>query len=337
MTEILKDIRKNGDERPWQPWKHKSRILSASYYRISQATHDEALYRASARVFNCADDIEFSNVITTTGERKRKLTAANFCRDRLCPMCQWRKSLVMFTQLSRTMNYIEAHPEKYGEVRCLFLTLTVKNCKADELTETLSDMFSAWQRLNRMLKKKLSYKGSYRALEVTINEETGEYHPHFHVLLLVSPEYFKSDYMKQTDYIALWRKALQVDYDPGAHINRMKNSKPKAIAEVAKYTVKPGDWLSFDTVKTDAHIATLREALHGRRLVSFTGILKEARKALKLIDVDRADLIQTDEDELIRGDVVECIEHYRWTAGVGSFGRFDYMKTMERFPSSFKV
>ena len=55
----------------------------------------------------CGDYLVFADTVNTeTGEVTRKLRAAEFCRDRLCPMCQWRKSLVTFHQLSEIMDRV---------------------------------------------------------------------------------------------------------------------------------------------------------------------------------------------------------------------------------------
>ena len=58
---------------------------------------------------------------TETGEVTRRLVAAQFCRDRLCPMCAWRKSLVMFSQISQIMDWVAEREETVP----IFLTLTV--------------------------------------------------------------------------------------------------------------------------------------------------------------------------------------------------------------------
>lgn len=323
-AKTLHDTRQNGRERPWSEMKFRSRVLSHSYTRIAMRDNpnhyqDDPLYKAAGRVYNCGDNLQFSQVRNEEYGTRKKLSAAFFCRDRLCPMCQWRKSLVTFQQISRAMNYIEENEKKFGVVRPLFLTLTVKNCEAEKLSDTLDQMSSAWEKFLRKLNHHKDIKGIYRAFEITINEETDEYHPHIHALLLVTPEYFRDGYLKTVDFVAMWRKALGIDYDPIVYIEKLDNKNPKSFAEVAKYTVKPGEWLSDDKDKTDHHIETLRNALRGRRLISFTGILKQARHELKMQDIEKVDLVSIEDDEMIRGDVVEMVETYRWLAEIHDY------------------
>lgn len=332
MDERLIDKPANGRrERPWRPQKRKSLALGASYIRLGKKTGKESLEKKGARVYTCADNIEFSTVVNVeTGEQSRKLTAANFCRDRLCPMCQWRKSLTMFHQLSRVMDWCaENHP---GDVP-LFLTLTVRNCDAGSFSETIDAMAKGWTVFRKRLEKRGAITGSFRSIEIAPNAEARQFHPHIHAIVMVPREYFAKDgtlYMRTEEWCGEWASAAGLSYHPVCDVRRIKHDKnlSKAVAEVAKYAVKPGDWLSDDRDTTDFMVETLSDGLAGRRLVSFSGIMAKARKALKLEDIERADLISVDSDEMLRSDVVQLIEHYRW-----SFGVSDYVKTSERVPS----
>ncbi|MDA6130862.1 protein rep, partial [Escherichia coli] len=107
-------------------------------------------------------------------------------------MCNWRRSLKIAYHNKRI---VETVNEREND-RWLFLTLTVKNTDAESLSETISAMFKAWNRLVGYKAFKTSVRGYFRALEVTKNrdpesESFGTYHPHFHVLLCVPSSYFK--------------------------------------------------------------------------------------------------------------------------------------------------
>ena len=39
-------------------------------------------------------------------------------------------------------------------------------------------------------------------------------HPHYHALLLVKPSYFTKNYIKQSEWVEMWQKALRADYAP---------------------------------------------------------------------------------------------------------------------------
>ena len=51
-----------------------------------------SLYRRADRVSQCGSYLDFGVLPDGT----KKLVKANFCRDRLCPMCNWRRSLKLF-------------------------------------------------------------------------------------------------------------------------------------------------------------------------------------------------------------------------------------------------
>ncbi len=62
------------------------------------------------------------------------------------------------------------------------------------------------------------------------------------------------------------------------------------------------------------------------RLVTFGGIFKELHKVLNLDDVEQSDdLINTDIDDEIRGDLNYIIETYSWNIGFKN-----YIKIAER-------
>ena len=136
----------------------------------------------SSRAYNCGNYLEFS----VDCNNERKLKTSNFCKARLCPMCNWRLSQKRFSNLSVVIEQLYEE----GKYQLLFLTLTVKNCNGDELRQEIKNILSAWRYMsdkNPMFKK--SIHGWFRALEVTYNQETNTYHPHLHVVLVVKLEY----------------------------------------------------------------------------------------------------------------------------------------------------
>ena len=55
---------------------------------------------------------------------KLRLKGANFCRARLCPLCNWRRSLKLRYQLGRVLNVVFSQDDS---LRMLLLTLTEPN------------------------------------------------------------------------------------------------------------------------------------------------------------------------------------------------------------------
>lgn len=228
-------------EKKFYPKKYFCSPLSHSYERLGMVGNAE-------RVRHCGDWLDFAD--TPDGF---KLYDARFCRDRLCPMCSWRRSYKIFGQISQVMDLIA------GEYEFLFLTLTVINCKGSDLSATISKMQKAWtsyfvrpNRTNRRAKDVI--KGYFKVLEITHNldkyackyiKHNGKkkkipiivnghripnpyydtYHPHFHVILAVNKSYFTSrDYIEQDEWLKMWQKAYG---DPNITQVYIEKCKPK--------------------------------------------------------------------------------------------------------------
>lgn len=277
------------------PKKKNSKKLSKVYKRIG-------LEKRAKICGSCADTIEY-NVFDDGTARLNKVF---FCKDMLCPLCTWRKELKLFNQVSKIVDVLQN--QKY---RFLFVTLTMKNCAAtsESLKEALDDLNEAYTRLIRLNRIKKILKGAYRAIEVTYNEKTNEFHPHIHLIWVVPADYFQcDDYLKQNELCELWKQSLGVDYTPICDIRVVCGKKVKkngkiiahdlksAVAEVCKYAIKSTDYLKHDDVTNDRIVSALVEALSHRRLVSFYGVFSEIRRQLNL-DKDEDDLVHVSNEQ----------------------------------------
>lgn len=253
---VLEDVSSSGRARPWRVHKANSVLLADAYKRLGNVSK-------AARVRDCASVLVF--YVCPEGHEKR-LGSANFCYVRLCPMCSWRRSIVVAYQVQ-----LVAHVAvKRQLLRWLFLTLTVRNCTGDKLRETIDHMMKSWNRFAGRKAVRRAVVGWFRSLEITRNPLDGTYHPHFHVLLAVPPGYFKGkDYIKQAEWVTMWQTALQVDYSPVVDIRTVKDKRnverereilaekgieweevkgelpASAVAEIAKYSVKVEDYIVY--------------------------------------------------------------------------------------------
>lgn len=310
------------------PKKQATELLSASYFRLGYEHKAE-------RVSSCGTFLEFALQQSSDTWHLRK---ANFCRDRLCPMCSWRRSYKIYAQISQIMNVIEK------EYAFLFLTLTVPNCSAVTLSDTIDRLQLGWRKLIHNNKRfKSSVKGFFRVLEVTRNKDRfspsyNTYHPHFHVILAVDKGYFKSrDYINHSEWLELWRKAMRDPSITQVDIRRCRNknelaegeqfskSLSSAVAEVAKYSVKSADYLGkfdkrgfllspYSEDDIDSFVTVFSSALYGRRLTAFGGVFDDVSKSLQLDDIENGDLVHLDELEL-RSDVACLIRRFGWSSG----------------------
>lgn len=308
--EILQDFSSTGKERPWKIHKQENLRLVEIY----KMTKEKKLNLISdSRLFDlehCADTLLF----VENEERKRKLKQANFCRVRLCPVCQWRRSLKMFGQVKMITDRIL---ERDKSTRFLFATFTVKNVDAENLEtciNILNNKFLYLVSRNKTFapakKLKQNLLGYLKAVEVTYNTKDKTYHPHLHVIFAVKSTFFKnsSNYMSKKEWISLWQQALGVDYKPQIDIRAIKSGTAKAVAEVAKYPVKTAPILKLDDDEAVEVLKTLTFCLHKKRFVSYGGIFKTIKQELKLQDVETdKDLVNTDIEQQERFNAVTAV------------------------------
>lgn len=236
----------------------------------------------------CGNFLEFSlkeNQITK--ENKKKLAAANFCKNRFCPMCSWRRIRNITGQLKDAFDVIQ----KKQKVATLFLTLTIKNPDVKDLKSTIAKMNKAFKNMSDTKPFKNAVLGYFKSIEI-LGDKTpkGQAHPHFHILLIVKESYFKSrDYLKKDDWAKMWQKSLKVDYEPTVDIRRIKSKNENfsdidsAIIETVKYAVKHTELVK----RTNEDFYYLYTQTKNLRFISAGGILKEH---LNLIKIDE-DLI----------------------------------------------
>ncbi len=170
---ILTDKSSTGKRRKWA--EHKKRSLSvADAYRTF-----EGAASFSKRMEECGAWLRF---LACPAGHGLLLVAAIFCQCRLCPLCQWRRSLIMFHQVKALAH---EHIQHFKSDITLLLTLTVPNVPASELSERIGLMQKSWHKLMMRNPVKRVCRSWFRALEITYNAERDDYHPHFHVLIMV--------------------------------------------------------------------------------------------------------------------------------------------------------
>ena len=295
--EILSDKRPNGEERPWRLHKMNSLKLHSLYGKALRVDDSVITENRLQSLEQCGDNLLFS----VNDKNEKRLKGANFCRLRTCPMCNWRKSLKMFGQTNKIANIIL---EQLPTTRFLFVTFTVKNCDADKLSQTIDMMNMGFKRLTDKSKKlaitnkfKNNMLGYIRAMEVTYNQEKDTYHPHIHCIFALKAGYFTHGYIKKSDWQYIWGECCKTEYEPIVHVQTIKNSTSKAVAEVAKYPVKIDDLVNYNNEKKAIKaLIILTKFLHKRRLITFGGNFAEARKLLNLEDIDTGDLINLEDE-----------------------------------------
>lgn len=302
-----------------QNLKVKNMYYAAALDRIGE-------HKAARRVADCSTELAFA----TLGNKTR-LYHANFCRDRLCPICVFNSSKKVYRELSCAMDKLQSD----SSIQYIFLTLTVRNCHGNNLPQTLDAIFDGWNRFTSNKRYKDIFVGWFRALEITYNARKDTYHPHLHIVLAVSDDYFGGqNYIASDEWCYIWQRCAKLDYKPICDIRRVrpklkdlqkigaeedlddairKTLAAKAAAkEAAKYVSKSTDYLAPEIYgagndSADEQLIVLRSGLKNRRVYAYGGALKEAAKA--------AAAEWQKETKEMRDDIEAVITEYRWFVG----------------------
>lgn len=256
----------SSQDKPWD--KHRAFTDRVeSFYRGSSG-----FQRQAERIHYCSELLEFGLALQDDESLKLKLRSARFCRLRHCPVCQWRRSLMWKAKAYKILpRVVEALPTH----RWLFVTLTQKNVPIKELRATLKHMNKSFQRLVQL--KAFPADGWLRSTEVTKGRD-GNAHPHFHCLLLVPRSYFGKKYIKQAEWVEMWRKCMRLDYNPVLDVQAVKQgSHPsELVPELLKYVTKESD-----LVADREWFLELTRQMHKMRAVATGGVLKQYLRELE--------------------------------------------------------
>lgn len=292
-----------------------------------QRDKDALILRANAEIYKkrsyrmkeCARFVTFN----ICPECNRSIgSSATLCRDRVCPTCAWRLSAQQSAEMLQTLAYIT----DIDEYTAVFLTLTVQNCDVNQLAPTLEMMSSAWHRMLARKKNKEIIAGSARSVEITYNHKANTFHPHFHAILLLENCSMTMGELNLY-FNKQWQSAARLIYQPITDLRAIENKKllenntsdaekyKNAILETFKYTIK-------DDTLAEMPLSTFRyyiDGIQNKRLVSYTGIIKEARTKLEF-----SEELQ-DEQEIKKCD--ECSTEmisavYRWSFRHNTYKRF---------------
>lgn len=216
-----------------------------------RAFYIDEQFERSAKIKNCGSELIFSY-----GRDRKSLAHANFCKDALCPMCAWRKSIKMRENLSSIYDHLEAQGYYF-----LHLTLTIEN--PPKLEGSIDFLKNCFRRLSRSKWWKSKFDGYFYRIEITWSEKGG-WHPHIHCLVATR---FKcplseSMYLDWSDELSnLWLRITGNSY-----ITKISSGN---FNEVCKYVTK----FSLFEGRSDLIIEMARE-ISSRRMISRGGVFR---------------------------------------------------------------
>lgn len=287
----------------FQELKQKSFIMSAFYQQNGQ-------FKKANNIKYCGTNLIFKSC--SNGDHTH-LVGANFCRERFCPMCAYRRQKKFYYSTLDIMNYITT----LGIFEYTFLTLTVKNVKAHQLGASLNMLSKSWDKFLKRRKIKALVKGFIKAVEITYNKESNEYHPHLHVVLVFDKEYYKQHYISHNNFMQLWKQCINSTYDPFVFIEKIENTAPgESVTEIVKYTCKWTDIVNNEVLRV------FSSALRGKRCISYGGICKEVKAKLKIEDIESKTANLTDNDLSV---CPNCGESLVYEVATWNFGANRYI------------
>lgn len=184
------------------------------------------------------------------------------CAHRLCPFCARARSAHVAEQLYKVMVQMS---------RPRLLVLTVKSDDSD-LTDQLANLRFWFRKLRKRKLWRSKVKGGCYVVEVTLNKDTGQWHPHIHVI-------FDGDYLPQQLLRTLWH---EITGDSEIVWLQEVTDRDGMSRELSKYIGKPQRLSTL----TATQINDYATAIHGNRMVQSFG----NTYGIEVTDEDKKDL-----------------------------------------------
>lgn len=236
-------------------------------------------------------------ICKTCGERY--FAGSYYCKSRFCSICAKLRAMAWLAKLVPLFNdYIEKGYKIFK------LNLTIKD--QDDLKVGLQVLTDAWRimtngdKSNRRTFKSLNV-GGVRSIEVKIGENSGQWHPHIHAMVLCPCKRGERVKAQFADYRKLWERSVVSAFkgklgseklgsiDISGIRKRDNNlNLMGAIVETFKYISK-FEWLDLEPKR----INELIEQTKGRHFISSWGLLYGLNKQVdELLEQTSADVIK---------------------------------------------
>ena len=183
-------------------------------------------------------------------EQKDKTITSRYCNNRWCIVCNRIRAGKLINGYKKPLSELK-NPQ--------FVTLTIPNVKADELSSSIDLMYKNITRIRKVLQKNKTQMKGIRKLEITYNSRRKDYHPHFH--LIVESKKVAEEVVNR--WLGHYVNAKRIGQD-------IRFADANSIVELFKYFTKM-------FTKEGVNIRSLNvmiKALKGRRVVQPFGIKK---------------------------------------------------------------
>lgn len=142
-----------------------------------------------------------------------------YCKNRWCLVCNRIRTGKLIHDYLPIL-------QSFGEDKWL-VTLTLPNCVADDLSDTMDAMHAVFVRIKDVMKKRGIPLVGLRKLECTYNLERGDFHPHYHCII---------EGKEQAD--ALLEEWLKRTPTAERQAQDIRQANDEAVRELFKYFTK---------------------------------------------------------------------------------------------------
>jgi plasmid rolling circle replication initiator protein Rep len=306
-------------EQTRQKWTEEKQKSLAMSEKLREAAAGADGLISGGRVGRMADCGQMFEYQFCADCQKWQISRAVLCRDRLCPLCKWRLSVKRYTLMIPVMRRVL---EVCEGKRYSFITLSVKNCKAADISATVKKMTKIWNTTINRRTLKREIKGFARSFEITYNTETKEFHPHFHVIAVWDGVPCHDDMINAWLQIAS-REGLIADIKAQNGYEILVGEGEDrditgAVLETFKYETKHKDLQEMPMYQ----FREFAMQMSGLRSVSFGGIIKDIMReqgvSSKQLEADAEDTHEQEvcgncgSVELTKALAVWAETGYRW-------------------------
>lgn len=193
--------------------------------------------------------------------------SSRYCNQRWCLVCNRIRT-------AKIINGYKSEIDKFDEPH--FLTLTIPNVKAEDLPTAIVSMNKTIRDITKNAKK--TYNTRIKALkkyECTYNNNTDEYHPHFHLIV--------NDKTTGELMMSLWLDKYKSADRKGQDLRQADNS---SLVELCKYFTKI---ISKETDYNPKALDTMFKAVKGKRTFQPIGIKKQVSEEVEEIQQQEID------------------------------------------------
>lgn len=215
-------------------WLHKRTLVYAAIKRTLQPERRVNAFE------NCGRN---AWVLRHPGPPVRWAVRCECCHDRLCDPCsQARRS-----NLCRNLRLqLPKQPLR-------LITLTLKSSPAP-LADVLDRLYAAWKDLKRHRDIKRRVTGGVAFLEITYRADTGQWHPHLHVI--ASGQYLPHQLLKDA-----WLSCTGDSFIVHVTLIRSPDDAARYVAKYATKTINASVWADADA------LCEFIRAIAGRRSI----------------------------------------------------------------------